>query len=210
MRSSNLAHPSTKGVLRAIGVGVVVMVWSVLSCGLAPSRAAAQAPWLGWYGPPADGMFGVRFAMDLTSADEALAPLGLLRLSGRTGSLRYQGKLDGVKGELVCDFLADGNGPGRERLYRIAVMWSDISGGTHHALTLFRTLDARLKQRYDQPKLAKDATEGTLSTGSGYWLRIYQGPEMHAQLDLRAQGPERYYVRLVLDYPQLHPELAKK
>lgn len=210
MRFGNLAHPSTKGALRAIGVGGVLVAWSVLCCGVTPSPAAAQAPWRGWYGPPADGMFGVRFDMDPTSADEALAPLKLRRLSGRVYSLRYEGKLIGVTAELVCDFLPDATDAARERLNRITVMWSDISGGTHRALTLFETLDAVLKQRYNEPKLAKDATEGTLSTGAGFWVRIYQGPEMHAQLDLRASAPERYYVRLVLDYPQLHPELAEK
>lgn len=204
------ADPSTPSAGRATrGAFRAAIVAALLTCGFAGS-ARAQAPWIDWYGPPADGMYGLRFGMDPASADEALAPLGLRRASGRVGSLRYEGKLDGVPAELVCDFLPDAAGATHQRLYRIAVLWNDVGGGTRRPLALFRTLDARLSQRYDRPKHTRDATEGTLSTGAGYWLRVYQGVEMHAQLDLRSRGPERYYVRLVLDYPQLHPEMAER
>jgi hypothetical protein len=190
-----------------------LLALAVLLCGAVPIIVVAQAPgggpWQGWYGPPADGIYGIRFGMDRLAVDEVVRGLGLQERPGRPTSLRYEGRLEGRSVELVCDFLDAAADRARSPLYRIQLLWRDISGGTRGPLTLFSRLDARLAGRYGDPRLRRNSTEGKLSTAEGIYLRIYEDVEVHAQLELRAQAPERYYVRLELDYPQLHPEFTQ-
>lgn len=165
--------------------------------------AVAQDPWEGWVGPPADGLWGLRFGMDRVTVDARLQEIGLRQAHARTGTMRHAGHLEDRSLEVVTLYHEDARG---ERLYRIQVRWDDLQGPPEKSIRLFDRWDQWLQERYGWPLLESGAGSGLL-TGSGASLRLYQGPEMQAILELKSPRPGRIDMALILDHPQLHPDL---
>jgi len=178
----------------------VLTAWLLL---LLAGPAVAQDPWEGWVGPPADGIWGLRFGMDRATVDATLVARGLQEAHARAGTMRHIGRENGRTLEVLTLFDADARG---DRLYRIQVRWDDMDGSPERAQRFFDAWDEWLSGRYGGPLFRTDGGSDLL-TGSGASLRLYQGTEMQAILELKAPRPGRLDLTLLLDYPQLHPEL---
>lgn len=177
----------------------------VLLIGLAALPSLAQVPWNGWHGPPSEGIAGVRFGMDRESVGMAAREAGLHQLDARRGTMRFGGRLHDRRVELLVEFHED---PVGHRLSRIQLTWDDLKGGAGGAVRFFEGIDAKLTAGHGPPLARQDSSPGQLSTGTGAYLRLYRDVELQAVLELKAIRPDRYNLTLMMDYPQLQPELA--
>jgi hypothetical protein len=184
------------------------LVWGILLPVLIVASARAQEPWDGWHGPPSEGVAGIRFGMDREAVGEAARAQGFHQLEAREGTMRFSGKLYGRRMELLAEFQQDTLGGFGGRLYHLRVTWDDLKGGAGGAVQFFEKIDAGLAARHGTSLLSRDSSPGQLSTGTGRYLRVYRDVELQAVLELTAPRPERYNLTLLMDYPQLHPELA--
>lgn len=183
----------------------VCLLGLVVGVGATSIPSSAQAPWDGWHGPPSDGAAGVRFGMDRESVGLAAREAGFTQLEARKGTMRFGGKLHGRRVELLAEFHDDASG---ERLSHLQVTWDDLRGGPGGAVRFFEDVDAKLTARHGLPAASRDSSPGQLSTGTGSYLRLYRDVELHAVLELKAVRPDRFLLTLLMDYPQLQPELA--
>jgi hypothetical protein len=173
-----------------------------------PRPGLAQEPWLGWHGPPAEGIYGMRFGMDRATVEAKAEAAGLTVRRSRHGTLRFDGRLEGYSAELVAEFVDDALGGLGGRLRRIQVRWTDFPVMAEQAVGLFRDLDADLRARHGAPLVVRNSSPNQLSTGMGIYRRVYRDVELQAVLELKAPRPDRYDLTLGLEYPQLSPELS--
>ena len=167
-------------------------------------------PWLGWHGPPADGALGVRFGMDRFMVGEVFAARGLAARGSRAGTLRYEGTVDGRTAEVLAEFHDDVASGLGGRLMRIHIKWKDLTGGAARALELFTRHAARLSKTYGPPMFEQDTNVSELETGRGSAVRLFRGVEAQTVLELKAPRPRRYDLSILIDSPQIHPELATR
>ncbi|NNM33860.1 MAG: hypothetical protein HKO53_12375 [Gemmatimonadetes bacterium] len=169
--------------------------------------AAAQDPWEGWFGPPSDGIYGVRFGMDRTTVDALFQKMGLRQATARPGTMRHVGKLEGHSAEVVTEFEEDLYSGVGGRLYRIRITWPDLRLRAGKALQWFDRWDRDYAERYGPPRAQRDPGRSNLVNAVASYLRLYQGTQMQAILELKAPKPGRLDLILLLDSPQLHPAL---
>jgi hypothetical protein len=178
--------------------------------GLALALHASQVGgelWDGWHAPLADGYGNLRFGMDRATVAQLLSEAGYRPLNARSGTLRFAGKLDGQSVELLAEFRADARAGEGGRLCRIQLHWDGLGGPTSRALALFERWESELARRYEAPLLAEEDGANALEGGRGRFVRLHQGPEMQAILELRAVRTNRFRMLLTLDSPQLQPKL---
>lgn len=200
---------SERPVRRLNAAAVVMAAVGALSLTLLESAVVrAQEPWLGWHGPPAEGAYGMRFGMDRATVEEAAHAAGLKTRRSRAGTLRFEGRLEGYSVEVVAEFLDDARGGLGGRLTRIHLRWPELPLGASKAVQLFEAFEERMTRRHGTPLLRRDSNPGELSTGRGAYQRLYRDVELQAVLELKATRPERYDLSLLLDYPQLTPQLT--
>ncbi len=175
---------------------------------LGAQRAVVEEPWQGWHGPPADGAYGVRFGMDRFMVGEILVSKGLKARGSRSGTQRYAGKIGGRPAELVAEFHDDAAGGLGGRLMRIQIRWKELGGGAGRALALFHSHAERLAKNYGAPMVEQDTNASELETGRGVAKRLFRGVEAQTVLELKASRPRRYDLTILIDSPQIHPDLA--
>lgn len=173
-----------------------------------------QRPWIGWYGPFTDGLVDLRFGMDRFTALRVARDRGLDGQPARDGELRFEGEFLGERAELRLTFTMpetddDGapidDGIRRGQLRRIQITWS-LFGLPHKPLKLFEQLDGLMAKRYGEPVLSEDDGFSALDVGDGVVRSVYFGREARAQVEVQAYRPERYYVVIALENPQLSGE----
>ena len=159
-------------------------------------------PWIGWHGPFVDGLIGLRFGMDRVSALRVARDRDLISRAARDGQMRFEGEFLGEPAEVLLDF-TEADDPGASgHLHRIRVQWN-LFGLPQRPLALFGRLDGMLASRYGDPVRTQDDGFTALDRGDGLVRKLYFGPETRAQVDLQAYRPQRYYVILALENPQL-------
>ncbi len=178
----------------------------VLSLAMTACSASAQ-PWELWHVPIADGWGEIRFGMSRSEAVALVEAKGLRADNARAGTLRHVGKLDGRSAQVVTAYVADRVSGRSGRLYHIEVYWPEVHNTATGALARYRELEAEMEERYGPPVYEDDDGAGALRSASGRFIRIFQGPEMQAVLDLSAVKRNHYQLRMTLDSPQLHPKL---
>ncbi len=162
-----------------------------------------RQPWEGWYGPPADGLIGLRFGMDRFVVLRTMADRDDLESrAARDGQLRFEGRFLGATAEVLLDFTEPSTGDRTGRLRRIQVQWR-LFGLPNRPLSLYDRLDGLLAARYGGPVSEHDDGYAALDSGDGVVRRMYVGPEARAQVQIEAYRPQRYWVILALESPQL-------
>ncbi len=198
------------GVLRGrSGAHRTLMALCVAFVFGATASATAQdvvraLPWEGWYGPFADGAFGLRFGMDRATVARIADEHAWKVLASRDRTLRYEARVAGLKGEVLLLFLDDGGADGRLR--EIRVSWT-LDGLPQRPWRLYQRLVELLEKRYGEA-VAVQEEDGrqSLDTGRGIFRRLYYGEETKALVELRAVRPEHFLLVYRLENPQLEPE----
>mgnify|MGYP006277772871 CR=1 FL=1 len=159
--------------------------------------------WEGWYGPPADGLIGLRFGMDRFVVLRTMADRDDLESrAARDGQLRFEGRFLGETAEVLLDFTEPSDVDRTGRLRRIQVQWR-LFGLPNRPLSLYDRLDGLLAARYGDPVSEHDDGYAALDSGDGLVRRMYVGPEARAQVQIEAYRSQRYWVILALESPQL-------
>jgi hypothetical protein len=179
----------------------------VCACLLAATTPAGAEIWEGWHIPVADGFQRLRFGMDRATTSELLLGQGYKALHARAGTLRFERRLDGQTIELLAEFVEDARAGEGGRLCRLQLLWDRLEIPTARAMRLFESWERELERRYELPVFADEDGANALEGGRGRFVRLYQGPEMQAVLELRAVRPIQFRMLLTLDSPQLRPSL---
>lgn len=170
--------------------------------------AGAQDPqWTNWHGPVADGWLGLRFGMGRVQVSRWIEGLGLKAENSRAGTMRHRGKLSKKRVQVVTGFVEDRYSGRNGRLHHIELIWPEVDLTPSRAYESFQALEARLKERYGDPFFEDNGGRVTIINGGGRILQVYQGPEMQAVLEIESAARGQFNMRLVLDSPQLHPDL---
>jgi hypothetical protein len=170
--------------------------------------ASAQDPaWNNWHGPLADGWLGLRFGMGRFEVARRVEGLGLKSENSRTGTMRHQGKLDKKSVQVVTDFVEDRHSGRSGRLHHIELIWPEVDLTADRAYGSFEAVASLLEARYGPPFYEQNGGRSTIINAGGRILQVYRGPEMQAVLEIESAARGRYNMRLVLDSPQLHPDL---
>lgn len=188
-------------VLRALRFTALLLLLQ----GLCAPEILAQKPWVGWHGPLSDGIMGFRFGMDRRTVREVAQGRRVKAAPARGETLRYTGSFLSEQGELVLEFAPDESRPGQEVLTRIRIGWEGIAGGGGRPQAMFESLSTLLEERYGPAMFRRDATMQEISSGYRDALLVFEGPQMQAQLSLKAAGKQSLRLMLLLVSPQLDP-----
>jgi hypothetical protein len=170
--------------------------------------SVAQDPaWESWHGPVSDGWLGLRFGMGRFQVARQVESFGLKPENSRSGTMRHRGKLEKKSVQVVTDFVEDRWSGRSGRLHHIELIWLEVGITADRAYSTFESIETELETRYGLPVHEQGGGRSTIINAGGRVLRVYRGPEMQAVLEIESAARGRYNMRLVLDSPQLHPEL---
>jgi hypothetical protein len=164
--------------------------------------AAGDYPWIGWYGPVADGLYGLRFGTGAFEVSEKMEAKGLRTSHPRPYTLRFEGRILGEQGGLVAEFTTARPGAKESRLRAVQIRWI-LRGLPKGPLKLFDSLDQMLHQRYGEPVDSRQDGPAALENGRGVYHRLFYGPEARALLELEALGQLEYSLVIRIECPQL-------
>jgi hypothetical protein len=174
---------------------------------LAIPSAAQDPAWESWHGPVADGWLGLRFGMGRFEVARRVESLGLKAENSRAGTMRHQGKLEKKSVQVITDFVEDRQSGRIGRLHHIELIWPEVDLTADRAYASFQAVLSLLETRYGPPFYEQNGGRSTIINAGGRILQVYRGPEMQAVVEIESVARGRYNMRLVLDSPQLHPDL---
>lgn len=185
-----------------------ILGFALLLLALLSPEAAAQKPWVGWYGPLSDGIMGFRFGMDRADVRAEAQRRNVTAVHARSNTMRYTGSFLSTEGELLFEFRPDEARPGRELLIQIRIDWVGIEGGGGRPKSMFDSLTKLLEERYGPAVYRRDAEVYDISSGFRDALHIYEGTEMQAQLSLSSASKQSLRLMLLLISPQLDQRMG--